>query len=141
KRSLSVQATQVEMSPDGDRIFYASASESQVLGGLGFRQQEKIAEWARNEPHRAVYYHPFVTGRNSVFFGVEGSQSRTEKTTGNPKVRKNQLLRMGFDGKSLDTIDLPSDEEAYFYAHRVLEGTKLRVIVAIDDGRVVELAD
>lgn len=159
KVQLPVKALQVEMTPTGDRVFYYGCSHAgsaatpitqffkedllppgrgQILGSLNLSKNHQAKDWVHGLAQPSVYFHPFVVGRSGVFFGVESSQEDSQSSAGF-KDRGNQLLLINETGDAAETLPISSDEGAFFYAHRVAEGSatrQTRVVVSTDDGRV-----
>ena len=136
------KATQVEMSPKGDRVYYYGNSGSgQWIGSFSTSERvtasngspskviaKKIAtsswQWGDST---ALEFSSFISPFKNLVGGAFGLNK--------PKTRENHLMFFTGDGQTAWDLLPKSDEGAYVYDYHVADqGTAPFVVVGMDDG-------
>ena len=107
----SFPVEQLESSPDGQIAFYYGNSfAGQWVAGASFPELKEI--WKQGEPSSSRYSGSINLSPGLIWAGVE---HRSEK----PIQRESRVFIFDLNGNKVHDLDLPKDDTAYLFSHRI----------------------
>ncbi len=107
----SFPVEQLESSPDGQiALYYGNSATGQWIAGASFSSLKEV--WKQGEPSSSRYSGSINLSPGLIWAGVE---HRSEK----PIQRESRVFIFDLNGNKVHDLDLPKDDTAYLFSHRI----------------------
>ena len=107
----SFPVEQVESSHDGQSVYYyGNSAAGQWIAGASLSSLKEL--WKQGEPSGSRYSGSINLSPGLIWAGVE-------HTSANPIQRDSRVFVFDLNGKKVHDLDLPADDTAYLFSHRI----------------------